>query len=86
MFSLCANLYLCLIISGIKGCIPTAECERLIFTDFFQLIFTFNYDIHSYITHSSEVFHIPKRNTMQLVLILLSFDGAEVWNKFYFKI
>ena len=40
-------------IDYIKSSIPD-ELKRL---------FTFIYDIHSYITHSSEVFHIPKRNT-----------------------
>ena len=37
----------------IKGCIPD-ELKRL---------FTFSYDIHSYITHSSEAFHISNINT-----------------------
>ena len=60
----------------IKGCIPD-ELKRL---------FTFNYDIHLYITRSSEVSHIPKRNTTRFGIITLSFDGAKLWNKLYFEL
>ena len=45
----------------IKGCI----------LDELKRIFTFSYNIHSYTTRSSEVFHIPKRNTT-------SFDGVKL--------
>ena len=45
-----------------------------------------NYDIHSYITRSSEVFHIPKRNTTRFGINTLSFGGAKLRNKFYFEL
>ena len=55
--------------------------------DKLKRLFTFNYDIHSYITCSSEVLHIPKRrNTTQFCINTLSFDSAKLWNKFYFKL
>ena len=50
----------------IKGSIPD-ELKRL---------FTFSYEIHTYITFSSEVFHIPKGNTTRFRFNALSFDGA----------
>ena len=42
----------------------------------------FNYDILSYKTCSSEVFHISKGNTAQFGINALSFDGLKLWNKF----
>ena len=60
----------------IKGCIPD-ELRRL---------FIFNYDIHSDIMRSSEVFHIPKENTTRFDISAFSFDGAKLWNKFYFEL
>ena len=60
----------------IKGCIP----------DKLKRFFTFNYVIHSHITRSSEVFHIPKRNTTRFDINTLSFDGAKLWNKLYFEL
>ena len=35
------------------------------FPDELERRFTFNYDMHSYITRSSEVLHIPKGITIQ---------------------
>lgn len=52
----------------IIGCIPD-EVKRLL---------TFTYDIHSYITRSSEVFHIPKGDTRQFVINTLSFAGSKL--------
>ena len=60
----------------IKGFIPD-ELKRL---------FTFNYDIHSYIKRSSEVFHIPKKNTTRFGINTLSFNVAKLWSKFYFEL
>ena len=51
-------------------------------SDELKRLFIFNYDIHSYITHSSEAFHIPKRNTIRFCVNNLSFDGAKLWSKF----
>ena len=52
----------------IIGCIPD-EVKRLL---------TFTYDIHSYITRSSEVFHIPKGDTRQFVTNTFSFAGSKL--------
>ena len=49
-------------------------------------LFNFNYDIHSNITYFSEVFHICKGNTTQFGVSTLSFDGTELWSKFYFEL
>ena len=59
----------------IRGCIPN-ELKRL---------FTFNYDILSYITHSFEVSYITKGNTTQFGINTLRFDASKLWNKFYFE-
>ena len=52
----------------IIGCIPD-EVKRLL---------TFTYDIHSYITRSSEVFHIPEGDTRRFVINTLSFAGSKL--------
>ena len=52
----------------IIGCIPD-EVKRLL---------TFTYDIHSYITRSSKVFHIPKGDTRRFVINTLSFDRSKL--------
>ena len=57
----------------IKDCIPD-ERKRLS---------TFSYDIHSNITRSSDVLHMPKGNTTRFGNNTLSFDSAKLWNKFY---
>ena len=44
-------------------------------SDELKRLFIFNYDIHSCITHSSEAFHIPKRNTTRFCVNNLSFDA-----------
>ena len=52
----------------IKDCIPD-ERKRL---------FTFSYDIHSNITRSSDVLHMPKGNTTRFGNNTLSFDSAKL--------
>ena len=47
-------------------------------TDELMRLFTFNYDIHSNITRSSEVFYIPKRNTTHFGINTLCFDEAKL--------
>ena len=47
---------------------------------------TFSYDMHSYITRSSEVFHLPKGNIKRLGINTLRFDEIKLWNKFYFEL
>ena len=42
--------------------------------------------MHSQITRSYEVFHIPKRNTTRFGINTLSFDDAKLRNKFYFEL
>ena len=51
----------------IKGCIPGK----------FNRLFTFNYDIRSNITRSSEELHTPKGNATRSGINTLSFDGAK---------
>ena len=51
----------------IKGCIPGK----------FNRLFTFNYDIRSNITCSSEELHTPKGNATRSGINTLSFDGAK---------
>ena len=46
-------------------------------------LFIFNKFVHSYETHSSEMFHIPKGKNSRFGLNNLSYDGAKLWNKFY---
>ena len=46
-------------------------------------LFIFNKSLHSCETRSSQMFHIPKGKTSRSGLNTLSYDGAELWNKFY---
>ena len=46
-------------------------------------LFIFNKSVHSYETHSSQMFHIPKGKTSRFGLNTLSYDGVKLWNKFY---
>ena len=46
-------------------------------------IFVINRSIHSYETHSSMVFRIPKAKTLRFGLNTLRYDGPNLWNKFY---
>ena len=39
-------------------------------------LFIFNKSVHSYETHSSQMFHIPRGKTSH-------YDNAKLWNKFY---
>ena len=57
----------------VKGCTP----HKL------KGLFTFNYHIHSHVTRSSEVVHIPKGNTTRFGINALRFEGVTLWNKFY---
>ena len=36
--------------------------------------------------NSSAVFHICKRNATQFGINTLSFDAAQLWNRFYFEL
>ena len=46
-------------------------------------VFVINRSIHSYETRSSTVFHISKAKTSHSGLNISSYDGANLWNKFY---
>ena len=55
-------------------------------TDELKRLFTFNYDIHSYIKRTSEAFHIPERNTTRFGINTLCFNGVKLWKKFHFEL
>ena len=48
-----------------------------------KTIFIIKIPTHSYETHSSMVFHIPKAKTWCFGLNILCYDVANLWNKFY---
>ena len=47
-------------------------------------LFIFNKSVHSYETHSSQMFHIPKEKTSRFGLNTLNCDGAKLWRKFFY--
>ena len=51
--------------------------------DEIKTVFVINRSIHSYETRSSMVFHIPKAKTSRFSLNTISYDEANLWNKFY---
>ena len=48
-----------------------------------ETVFVINRSIHSYETHSSMVFNIPKAKTSRFGLNTLRYHGANLWSKLY---